>query len=88
MVGHSVGGPYVLAYTERYGADVAGVVLVDGFHPDQVARFREVTPMTVAQAMRPLKVAAALNWTCLVRAMAASAPGGGHEPSEVFDVRF
>jgi pimeloyl-ACP methyl ester carboxylesterase len=83
LVGHSVGGPYVLAYTERYGAEVAGIVFVDASHPDQVARLREVTSVTVQGALRPLKVAAALNWTGLVRRMATSAPGAGHEPPEV-----
>jgi pimeloyl-ACP methyl ester carboxylesterase len=83
MVGHSVGGPYVLAYTQRYGAEVAGVVFVDASHPDQVARLREVTSMTVGRAMRPVKVVGALNWTGAVRALAASAPGGKHEPADV-----
>jgi pimeloyl-ACP methyl ester carboxylesterase len=83
MVGHSVGGPYVLSYTQRYGAEVAGVVFVDASHPDQVARLREVTQMTVAKAMRPVKVAAAFSWAGLIRALAASSPGGKNEPPDV-----
>jgi pimeloyl-ACP methyl ester carboxylesterase len=35
MVGHSMGGPYALAFTGRYGPDVAGLVFVDASHPDQ-----------------------------------------------------
>ncbi|WP_420129912.1 alpha/beta fold hydrolase [Longimicrobium sp.] len=35
MVGHSMGGPYALAFTGRYGAEVAGLVFVDASHPDQ-----------------------------------------------------
>lgn len=38
MVGHSLGGPYALAFTGRYGAEVAGLVFVDASHPDQQAR--------------------------------------------------
>jgi pimeloyl-ACP methyl ester carboxylesterase len=83
MVGHSSGGPYVVAYTARYGTDVAGIVLVDASHPDQVARFREVTPVTLKQSLRPFRIAAALSWTGLVRVMAAAAPGEAHEPPEV-----
>jgi pimeloyl-ACP methyl ester carboxylesterase len=83
LVGHSVGGPYVVAYTERYGADVAGIVFVDASHPDQVARMREVTSMTVADAVRPLKVAAALRWTGLVRMLSASPSSADHAPPEV-----
>lgn len=35
LVGHSMGGPYALAFTGRYGAEVAGLVFVDASHPDQ-----------------------------------------------------
>lgn len=35
MVGHSMGGPYALNFTGRYGADVAGLVFVDASHADQ-----------------------------------------------------
>ncbi|MES9991256.1 MAG: alpha/beta hydrolase [Candidatus Thiodiazotropha sp.] len=33
LVGHSLGGLYVLNFVERYPEEVAGVVLVDGRHP-------------------------------------------------------
>ncbi|PVV13547.1 MAG: hypothetical protein B6D77_04260 [gamma proteobacterium symbiont of Ctena orbiculata] len=33
LVGHSMGGLYVLNFVERYPDEVAGVVLVDGRHP-------------------------------------------------------
>jgi pimeloyl-ACP methyl ester carboxylesterase len=33
LVGHSLGGIYVLNFVERYPDEVAGVVLVDGRHP-------------------------------------------------------
>jgi pimeloyl-ACP methyl ester carboxylesterase len=39
MVGHSLGGAYTLVYTRLYPEEVAGLVLVDPSHPDQVARF-------------------------------------------------
>jgi pimeloyl-ACP methyl ester carboxylesterase len=83
LVGHSSGGPYILAYATRYGSDVAGLVLVDASHPEQVARFREVTPVPLQQSLRPYRIASALRWTGLARVMAASALGGAHEPPEV-----
>ena len=83
LVGHSVGGPYVLAYTERYGADVAGIVFVDASHPEQVARMREVTSITVGEAVRPLKVAAALRWTGLVRMLSATPSNADRAPLDV-----
>ena len=36
LVGHSIGGLLVRLYAERYGNDVAGVVLVDPTHEDDV----------------------------------------------------
>lgn len=38
MVGQSIGGPYVVSFTRYFGAQVAGLVLVDPSHPDQAAR--------------------------------------------------
>jgi pimeloyl-ACP methyl ester carboxylesterase len=39
LVGHSMGGLDVRLYAARYPADVAGMVLVDSSHPEQVRRF-------------------------------------------------
>jgi pimeloyl-ACP methyl ester carboxylesterase len=39
MVGHSLGGPYLMSFTRKFGTEVAGVVFVDASHPDQAARF-------------------------------------------------
>jgi len=82
MVGHSVGGPYIMTYTKYFGSEVAGLVFVDATHPDQVARFKEVTPVTLHESMRPYRVAAAFSRTGFVRAMAGSAGGMPNEPSE------
>lgn len=41
MVGHSLGGLLALHYARRYPAEVAGLVLVDSMHPDQVGRFAD-----------------------------------------------
>src|SRR5688572_15473428 len=37
LVGHSYGALFVSVYAELYPQKVAGIVLVDGTHPDQVA---------------------------------------------------
>jgi pimeloyl-ACP methyl ester carboxylesterase len=36
MVAHSLGGPYAMIYTKHFGAEVAGLVLVDASHPNQI----------------------------------------------------
>lgn len=41
LVGHSLGGPYIMIYTKYFGSDVAGLVFVDASHPDQQQRFME-----------------------------------------------
>jgi pimeloyl-ACP methyl ester carboxylesterase len=38
LVGHSLGGLYALAFADRYGAQTAGVVLVDASHPQMHLR--------------------------------------------------
>jgi pimeloyl-ACP methyl ester carboxylesterase len=53
LVGHSLGGPYALTFTGLYPAEVAGLVLVDASHPDQVRRMRAasgVSPSALGRA--------------------------------------
>jgi pimeloyl-ACP methyl ester carboxylesterase len=45
LVGHSIGGMYVRVYAAQYPDEVAGVVLVDSSHPDQLTR----SPATKAE---------------------------------------
>ncbi|NWK95876.1 alpha/beta hydrolase [Sphingobium lactosutens] len=71
LAGHSIGGPYTRVYTGRYGDQVAGLVMVDPSHPDQVARLgraikANVDPTQVAWMVR---IANALSWTGIVRLM-------------------
>ncbi len=65
LVGHSLGGPYIMTYTKNYGRDVAGLVFVDASHPNQAQKFK-----TNASSGQPLlyKAAAALARTGVVRA--------------------
>jgi len=38
LVGHSLGGPYIMTYVRKYGEQVKGLVFVDTSHPDQLFR--------------------------------------------------
>jgi len=40
LVGHSLGGLYMQLFAKKYPDEVAGVVLVDTSHPDQVERMK------------------------------------------------
>jgi len=41
LVGHSFGGPIVRLFADQHRSDVAGMVLVDTTHEDQITRMRE-----------------------------------------------
>jgi pimeloyl-ACP methyl ester carboxylesterase len=89
MVGHSLGGPYLLTYTGRYAGDVAGLVFVDASHPDQVARMRAATGKDLKQSTSMVSAAAALAWTGLVRVaipagVPPTAPAAIKDPSGAY----
>jgi pimeloyl-ACP methyl ester carboxylesterase len=42
LVGHSIGGLYVRAFAQEYPAEVAGVILLDSAHPDQLDRYPDL----------------------------------------------
>lgn len=67
LVGHSLGGPYIMSYTKRYGSDVAGLVFVDASHPDQVGRMAKVMGKRMDPPTGTLALAAKLSWTGVVR---------------------
>ena len=67
LVGHSLGGPYNMAYTKYYGEQVAALVMVDASHPDQFERYRPIAPAATELPLTPIKIGAALGWTGLVR---------------------
>lgn len=73
MVGHSLGGPYVTVFTHFYPSEVRGLVFVDASHPDQFARFREVTGKSLQPPTGVVRIGAALAWTGLVRILPAGA---------------
>ncbi|UEC01731.1 alpha/beta fold hydrolase [Burkholderia vietnamiensis] len=67
LVGHSLGGPYIMTYTKYFDTDVKGLVFVDASHPDQTQRLRTVMP----EAENGLfKVAASLGWSGALRVAA------------------
>jgi pimeloyl-ACP methyl ester carboxylesterase len=52
LVGHSIGGPLTMVYADKYPSEVAGIVLVDSSHPEQIDRLpREAVEMDSVQPM-------------------------------------
>lgn len=68
LVGHSLGGPYIMTYTKYYGQDVVGLVFVDASHPDQVERLKAVMPQQNAFLDKFL---VSLAWTGALRPFVA-----------------
>ena len=72
MVGHSLGGPYVMTFTRQFGDDVAGIVFVDASHPDQQRRLKAAIGQQAEPSMAGPKLAAALAWMGVPRLFAGS----------------
>ncbi|MCW6534729.1 alpha/beta fold hydrolase [Sphingomonas lycopersici] len=77
LVGHSVGGPYTTIYTAKYGDQVAGLVLVDPSHPDQVSRMNAAVKadLNPRSQIGIVRAAAKLSWMGVPRLVVAL--GGG-----------
>ncbi|NWF07169.1 MULTISPECIES: alpha/beta fold hydrolase [Pseudomonas] len=67
LVAHSLGGPYSMAYTRKFGNQVAGLVFVDASHPDQVSRLAAVTKAAPEPDAKALQSLASLSWTGITR---------------------
>jgi len=67
MVGHSIGGPYVMSFTHAYPSEVKGLVFVDASHPEQFERFFAIAGKSLAPPPGIFELGAALAWTGLVR---------------------
>jgi pimeloyl-ACP methyl ester carboxylesterase len=73
MVGHSLGGSYIMKFTSLYESEVAGLVFVDASHPDQVAPMKKITGMSLeAQPFFLIPLAEALARIGLVRLVSMS----------------
>jgi pimeloyl-ACP methyl ester carboxylesterase len=64
FVAHSLGAVYTLDYTRKFGEQVAGLVFVDGSHPDQNRRLRAAGLGQLTQVAPPIAVALSkVTWT-------------------------
>jgi pimeloyl-ACP methyl ester carboxylesterase len=78
LVGHSLGGPYIMNYTRHWPGEVAGLVFVDASHPDQEARLKGVIPSADDPKLLMLfKVMADTEWMGWIRLLP-----GDKQPNE------
>lgn len=85
LVGHSIGGPYTRTYVGRYGEQVAGLVMVDPSHPDQIARLGNVVSIDVhpKKVSLLMNTASVLSRTGLVRFLFSRADQGKRPKDDV-----
>lgn len=85
LVGHSFGGPLSVIHAGRYPDQVAGLVLVDPGHPDQIRQIESYPGMKAANRTghRIRKLVSWLTWTGLIRFL-APAEGPANMPLPVF----
>lgn len=78
MAGLSIGGPYITIYTGLYGDEVAGLVYVDGSHPDQDARFKAAVGERSDSRLAAFIQGAGgkLSWTGIPRLVTSRARNG------------
>lgn len=77
MVGHSLGGPYIMNFTRLYPQEVAGLVFVDASHPDQIGRMNKAIGKKLDAGAGLLKTASALSWTGIPRFVATLSDSPG-----------
>lgn len=74
LVCHSLGGPYVMNYTKKFGDEVKGLVFVDCSHPDQLTKLGvDKLAKGVPFVYRALT---ALAWTGILRLTPDENPPG------------
>lgn len=84
LVGHSLGGPYIIIYTKYFGQEVAGLVFVDASHPDQMKLSNNDDKPTELKLLELRnRIAAALNWAGVVRTFTATDKGLPNRPEWV-----
>jgi len=82
LVGHSLGGPLTLLFTKYYGERVAGLVLVDPSHPEQLRRLSAFIPPQAPPGPIVTILGRATVATGLVRVISNQGPTIANQSSE------
>jgi pimeloyl-ACP methyl ester carboxylesterase len=80
IVGHSLGGPYIMTFTRLYPQEVAGLVFVDASHPDQMERMNRAVGKKLDAGDKLLKFANAITWTGVPRLIMSHGERGNIPP--------
>ena len=83
LVGHSLGGPYLMTYAKYFGEQVAGAVMVDASHPDQIERLGRIVPKVQDANVTSMRIASTFSWTGVVRLATRATPPMPHQDTTV-----
>ncbi|WP_222990560.1 DNA-3-methyladenine glycosylase [Sphingomonas colocasiae] len=86
LIGHSLGGPYIMNYTRQFGSNAKGLVFVDASHPDQIRKL--AAPGTTPKPPELpafMYLLAKLSWTGAARLI--DLPGDPDESTAVTAAR-
>lgn len=87
LVGHSLGGPYIMNYTRQFGGNVKGLIFVDASHPDQIAKLTLPGKQPESPELPlALRIIGKLSWTGFSRLLPAQ-QGRPDEPKAITDAR-
>lgn len=79
LVAHSLGGPLSLTYTQHYGDQVAGIVMVDIAHPDELGKLEKVAPKIRGAGADLTRWIDRLSWTGVLRLLTLNAEAKPNE---------
>ena len=83
LVGHSLGGMMMRVYAKKYLDEVAGLVLVDSLHEEQISRLPDIQQRLLQEGLGQSRMLAILNSTGLMALAPQNIPNPGF-PDEAY----
>ena len=83
LVGHSLGGMMMRVYAQKYPEEVAGLILVDSLHEEQISRLPDIQQRLLQEALRQGRLFSTLNSTGLMALAPQNIPNPGF-PDEAY----
>ena len=83
LVGHSLGGMTMRVYAQKYPDEVAGLVLVDSLHEEQISRLPDIQQRLLQEVLGQARMLAILSSTGLMALAPQNIPNPG-VPDEAY----
>ncbi len=83
LVGHSLGGMMMRVYAQKYPDEVAGLILVDSLHEEQISRLPDIQQRLLHEALGQGRMLSILNSTGLMALAPQNIPNLGF-PDEAY----